>query len=213
MAAAWNAIRLRHEPRKSSGTSISWNARFTRRRSWSVARSSLRNRKRQFETRTHLEALVKAKFTLSQMNETLEQRVASQIVQRERAEEQLRQAQKMEMLGQLTGGVAHDFNNLLMVVLVNLELIGRMLPDNPTARQLIDAAVQSTKRGASLTQRLLAFSRRQELVIESHDLSQLVDDMRDLLQRSLGSTYQLQLTLPAGLPRPRSTPIRSSSPY
>ena len=166
----------------------------------SIARSAIRNRMRQFETRAHLDALMRAQARLSDLNESLEQHVATQIAQRERAEEQLRQAQKMEMLGQLTGGVAHDFNNLLMVVLVNLELLSRLFPDHPTARQLIEAAAQSTKRGAALTQRLLAFSRRQELVVESHDLAPLVHGMRDLLQRSLGSPYRLEILAPEGLP-------------
>jgi signal transduction histidine kinase/CheY-like chemotaxis protein len=152
----------------------------------SMTRSALRSRQRQYEMRAH--------------HETLEQRVAAQIAQRQRAEEQLRQAQKVEMLGQLTGGVAHDFNNLLMVVMVNLELLGRLVTGNSTAKQLIDAAMQSTKRGAALTQRLLAFSHRQELSVASYDLAALITDMRDLLQRSLGSTYRLRLTLPEGLP-------------
>jgi signal transduction histidine kinase len=171
------------------------------------AQTALRGRRRQYATRAHLDELVQAQArlqqaldSLGQLNDSLEQRVAAQIAQRERAEEQLRQAQKMEMLGQLTGGVAHDFNNLLMVVMVNLELIGRLTPDNPMARQLIDAAQQSARRGAALTQRLLAFSRRQELNLESHDLARLLQGMRDLLQRSLGTTYTLRLTLPEDLP-------------
>ncbi|RYZ65688.1 MAG: response regulator, partial [Proteobacteria bacterium] len=85
-------------------------------------------------------------------------------------------------------------------VMVNLELLSRLVPSQPNTRQLIDAAMQSTRRGAALTQRLLAFSRRQELVLESHPLDRLIEGMRDLLQRSIGTTYELVLSLPAGLP-------------
>src|SRR6185312_11483740 len=93
--------------------------------------------------------------------------VLIEIEQRERAEEQLRQAQKMEMIGQLTGGVAHDFNNLLMAVLGNLGLLRKQVPDDPKTRRLIDGALQGAQRGAALTQRLLAFARRQDLTVQS----------------------------------------------
>ena len=117
---------------------------------------------------------------LRRLNETLEERVLertaelrdahaavmSEVEQRERAEEQLRQAQKMEAIGQLTGGVAHDFNNLLMVVMSNLELLQKHIANDAKAARLISGALQGAKRGASLTQRLLAFARRQDLSVE-----------------------------------------------
>ncbi len=151
---------------------------------------------------------------LRDINETLEQRVAArsaelmlahqqvleEIAQRERAEEQLRQAQKMEMVGQLTGGVAHDFNNLLMVIITNLELMRRLFPSTPVSNRLIESATQSARRGAALTQRLLAFSRRQELTLAAHDLAELIRGMRDLLVRSLGAAFDLHLDVQDNLP-------------
>lgn len=148
------------------------------------------------------------------LNETLEDRVAErtaelrqahqarleEIEQRQRAEEQLRQAQKMEIVGQLTGGVAHDFNNLLMAVLGNLELLRKHLPGDPKAARLIDRALEAAWRGASLTQRLLAFARRQDLNIEPRSLTDLVEGMADLLQRSVGAHIDLHTELPASLP-------------
>ncbi|MDY6949769.1 MAG: PAS domain-containing protein, partial [Pseudomonadota bacterium] len=121
------------------------------------------------------------------LNEMLEARVAdrtrelehaheavmAEVRQRERAEEQLRQSQKMEAIGQLTGGVAHDFNNLLMAVLGNLELLRKHLSDDAKASRLIDGALQGARRGASLTQRLLAFARRQDLQVGPVDLARL----------------------------------------
>ena len=115
-----------------------------------------------------------------QLTEELEDRVAertaelrrahdavlAEIEQRDRAEEQLRQAQKLEMIGQLTGGVAHDFNNLLMAILGNLDLLRKHVPDEPKIARLIEGALQGAQRGAALTQRLLAFARRQDLHTE-----------------------------------------------
>ncbi|MBO0905236.1 MHYT domain-containing protein, partial [Jiella sonneratiae] len=95
-------------------------------------------------------------------------------------EEQLRQAQKLEALGQLAGGVAHDFNNLLAAVLANLEILKKRLPDDQKLRQLADTAIRGAERGASLTQRMLAFSRRQELRPESVGIPELVHGMADL---------------------------------
>jgi CheY-like chemotaxis protein len=147
------------------------------------------------------------------MNETLEDRVqeraaelkrAHEIVleeigQRERAEALLQQAQKMEMIGQLTGGVAHDFNNLLMAVISNLDMLRKHIPDDPKALRLIDGALQGAQRGASLTQRLLAFARRQELQVEPRNLADLVRGMSDLIERSVGPQIEVRLDLPENL--------------
>jgi signal transduction histidine kinase/CheY-like chemotaxis protein len=123
-----------------------------------------------------------------------------EITRRERAEADLVQAQKMEAVGQLTGGVAHDFNNLLMVVLGNLELLRRRLPDDPRLQRLVDNAVQGAQRGATLTQRMLAFARRQELKPEAVDIPMLVQGMSELLQRSLGPRVQVEARFPPQLP-------------
>jgi CheY-like chemotaxis protein len=124
------------------------------------------------------------------------------MAERERVEAQLRQSQKVEAIGQLTGGVAHDFNNLLMAVLGNLSLLRKVLPpDNARIQRLIDGAVQGAQRGAALTQRLLAFARRQDLRPEPVDLATLVEGMGDLLRRSLGPRVELTVEAAAGLPK------------
>jgi len=115
-------------------------------------------------------------------------------------EARLREAQKMEALGQLTGGVAHDFNNLLMVVLGNLGLLRKRLPPDPRLQRLLDGAQQGAERGAALTQRMLAFARRQELRPAPVDLASLVGGLRSLLERSAGPTVQIEMRLPDGLP-------------
>jgi CheY-like chemotaxis protein len=126
-----------------------------------------------------------------------------EVAAREKAQEQLRQAQKMETIGQLTGGVAHDFNNLLMAVMGNLDLLRKRIPDDPRLHRLIDGAVQGAERGASLTQRLLAFARQQDLRAVPVDLGALIQGMSDLLQRSLGPRVVLRLDIPQGLPPAR----------
>ena len=105
------------------------------------------------------------------------------ITERRLAEEQLRQAQKMEAVGQLTGGVAHDFNNLLTIILGNAELLQRRLDDDHGVG-LVDAVVRAARRGDELIQRLLAFSRRQPLSPTVIDLGALVDDVTDMLRGS-----------------------------
>jgi PAS domain S-box-containing protein len=156
----------------------------------------------------------RADAELRRLNERLEERVEertaelrrahaavlTQIAQRERAEEQLRQAQKMEMIGQLTGGVAHDFNNLLMAVLANLDLLRRHVAGSPDAERLIDIASQGAQRGAALTQRLLAFARRQDLRLEPTNLVGLVRGMTELLERSIGTAIELRMDLPTRSP-------------
>ena len=108
------------------------------------------------------------------------------------AEAALRQAQKMETLGQLTGGVAHDFNNLLQVVTGNLELLQRGLKDNERMRRAADNAMAGAERAAMLTQRLLAFSRRQPLAPERVDPNRLVSRMSELLIRTLGERIEVE---------------------
>jgi len=117
------------------------------------------------------------------------------------AREALFQAQKTESIGQLTGGVAHDFNNLLMAVMGNLELLRKWLPSAPRPQSLLDNAMAGAQRGASLTQRMLAFARRQELHPRPVDVQILVHGMADLLKRSLGPEVVIDTRFPLRLPR------------
>jgi len=116
------------------------------------------------------------------------------------AREALFQSQKMEAIGQLTGGVAHDFNNLLMAILSSLTLLERRVSGDASTQRLIDNARQGAERGAALTQRMLAFARRQELNPEPVDVPQLVRSMNDLLQRTLGPSHPIGLQFPLSLP-------------
>jgi PAS domain S-box-containing protein len=106
--------------------------------------------------------------------------------------EELFQAQKMEAIGQLTGGIAHDFNNLLMAIMGSLEILRKRMPDDPSLLPLIDNAIQGAERGAALTQRMLAFSRRQELNMTPVDVPALVAGMKDFLERSLRSAMRIE---------------------
>jgi signal transduction histidine kinase/CheY-like chemotaxis protein len=147
-------------------------------------------------------------------NRALEERAAElaaanlvlqeEIVQREAAQAALRQSQKMEVIGQLTGGVAHDFNNLLQVVLGSLERL-RILESRGNGQldaamsRMVGAAMQGGQRAATLTQRLLAFSRRQSLAPRPIDVNKLVSSMSDLLARTLGETIVIETVLAGGL--------------
>jgi PAS domain S-box-containing protein len=122
------------------------------------------------------------------------------VTERKRAEEALRQAQKIEAIGQLTGGVAHDFNNLLAVISGNLELLEKRIPDDPRAARYLSNALEGAHRGAALTQRLLAFARRQDLRPEPVDVPKLVRGMTDMLQRSLGPMVRVDTHFPLRLP-------------
>ncbi len=122
--------------------------------------------------------------------------VARDLTERKAMEEQLAQAQKMEALGQLTGGVAHDFNNLLLVIQGNADLLETRAAEHANLTQPILRAVQ---RGADLTQRLLAFSRRQTLRSEAVFLGELSSAMHELLVRTLGETVEIEITAPEGL--------------
>ena len=137
---------------------------------------------------------------LRRFNEELEQRIEERTRERETALAQLFEAQKMDTIGRLTGGVAHDFNNLLMAVLGSLTLLEKRLPEDPSCRRLLQNAVQGAQRGAALTQRLLAFSRRQELKPEAVDFADLVSGMEELLKRALGHGIELRCQFPSALP-------------
>lgn len=118
----------------------------------------------------------------------------------ELAREALFQSQKLQAIGQLTGGIAHDFNNLLTVILGNLELLQKRLGDDPKLTRLATNAALGAQRGVSLTQRMLAFARRQELKTESVQLSPLLASLNDLLCSSVGSQVSLTTELPSELP-------------
>ncbi len=141
-----------------------------------------------------------AEAALHAMNATLEQRVADAVAQRARVEESLRQSQRMEALGQLAGGVAHDFNNVLQAIAGGARLIQRR-PDNPeSVRRLAGLVVDAADRGASVTRRLLSFARRGALQPGPVDASPLLDDMREMLARTLGSGITVQASAEEGLP-------------
>ena len=131
-------------------------------------------------------------------------KITRDITERRAADTRLRQAQKMEAVGQFTGGAAHDFNNLLMAILGSLEILRKRLPNDPRLLALLDNAVQGAKRGSSLTQRMLAFARRQELKHEAVDLAHLVNNMLELLERSLGPTINIETRFPLEVMRVRT---------
>ena len=127
------------------------------------------------------------------------------------AREELFQAQKMEAVGQLTGGVAHDFNNLLMAVLGSLEIARRKAAQGLDVVPLIDNAIKGAQRGGALTQRLLAFSRKQELTLQRVDVLDLVRGMTDMLQRSIGPSISIETRFPLVLPKTHSDPNQLES--
>jgi len=139
--------------------------------------------------------------TLRRLNGQLERRIEERTRERENALAQLFEVQKMDTVGELTGVVAHDFNNLLMAVLGSLTLLEKHLPDDAECRRLLQTAIQGGQRGASLTKRLLAFSRHQELKPESVDVGALVKGMETLLTRALGMGIELICQLPDALPK------------
>ncbi|WP_017669574.1 ATP-binding protein [Blastomonas sp. AAP53] len=155
---------------------------------------------------TDITAKRKSERALKELNETLEQRIAEAMTEHEATAEALRQSQKMEAIGQLTGGLAHDFNNMLTGVIGSLDLIRRFLESGKTQQVLryLDAAETSAQRAAALTARLLAFGRRQSLDIKPTDINQLVHGMEDLLRRTLGEQVDMAVALADGLP-PAST--------
>jgi signal transduction histidine kinase/CheY-like chemotaxis protein len=142
-------------------------------------------------------------FTLRRQVDELRLLTASlktEILERERAEATMRQTQKMEALGQLTGGVAHDFNNMLAIIVGNLDLgMRRLSKEDVRARIYVENALSGARRAAELTKRLLAFSRLQPLKPQSADANKCVADMSELLRRTLGEAIELETVLGGGL--------------
>ncbi|MDA9477024.1 histidine kinase [Bradyrhizobium sp. CCBAU 65884] len=171
----------------------------------SAIQSAIRARRRQYEIRALLEAreqtaqeleklVVERTRELKEANEQLR----LEMNERARVEETLRQAQKIEAIGQLTGGVAHDFNNLLMVISGGLDMLDRQTDPN-RRRRLMDGMIQAAQRGASLTKQLLAFSRRQKLRPEPVDVAAQIGGMRELLDRSLRGDVHVEFEFPDSL--------------
>lgn len=143
---------------------------------------------------------------LEQTNRELERRVEERTREREAALAQLHEMQKIETLGQLTGGVAHDFNNVLMAILGNLEILRKNIPQDPKLERLIDGAIQGAERGATLTHRLLAFARRQALQPRTVHVPLLFDSIFDMLQRSIGPNIKIVTEFEDDVPPVRVDP-------
>jgi PAS domain S-box-containing protein len=179
-----------------------------------LVRESISGARRLVGVSSDITARKASEEALRHLNETLEERVTartdelerahatviSEIEQRERAERKLLQAQKVEMIGQLTGGVAHDFNNLLMAVLANLELLRKHLPSDARTLRFIDGALQGVQRGTALTQRLLAFARQQDLQLEPRNLADVIRGMIDLIERAVGAEIEVRMDLAQSVP-------------
>jgi PAS domain S-box-containing protein len=149
----------------------------------------------------------RAEDALRDLNATLEQQVFERTLQLQEKEQALRQSQKMEAVGQLTGGIAHDFNNLLQVILGNLESLQRHLPeDSGRLQRATEQAMSGARRAAALTQRLLAFSRRQPLDPKPIDVNRLVDGASELIHRALGEMIAIETVLASGLWRAEVDP-------
>jgi nitrogen-specific signal transduction histidine kinase len=119
---------------------------------------------------------------------------------RERAQAALMQAQKVETMGQLVGGVAHDFNNLLMAVIGNLDLLRKDIAKDARQMRLLNGAMEGARRGATLTQRLLAFARKQDLQTRATDVLALIEDLRGLITRSVGPLVDVEIRSPKPVP-------------
>jgi PAS domain S-box-containing protein len=144
-------------------------------------------------------ALERSKRELQQLNDTLESRIAAALAEQERVQEALRQSQKLESMGQLTGGVAHDFNNLLTPIVGSLDLLHRRRVGSEREQRLINGALQSADRAKTLVQRLLAFARRQPLQAKSVDLAALIEGMADLVASTSGPRVKITVDVASDL--------------
>jgi signal transduction histidine kinase len=168
---------------------------YRKTRELELLNADLENRVRQ-----RTEELETSASQLRQLNEELEQRIDQRTREREEALAQLFEAQKLDTIGHLTGGVAHDFNNLLMAVLGSLNLLKKRLPADEKSERLVSNAIQAAERGAALTQRLLAFARRQELKPQAVEFPNLFENIQDLLSKAIGPGVDIRRDIPADLP-------------
>jgi PAS domain S-box-containing protein len=145
-------------------------------------------------------ALAKSEAELRSLNEALETRVREEVAAREEAQARVAQSQRMEALGQLAGGVAHDFNNVLQAVGGGARLIEARNDDPQRVRRLARMIAEAARRGASITRRLLAFSRRADLRAEAVDVAALLEDMREILSHTLGAGIEVRVQALAALP-------------
>lgn len=136
----------------------------------------------------------------SQLQRALDQ-LKAEVAERERAEEMLRQSQKLQAVGQLSAGIAHDFNNLLAVIGGNVERAMRMSGDDPKVARSLGNALAASERAANLTSQLLAFARKQPLSRQSTDLNDVVSDTISLLQRTMGENVTVRCELATNLPQ------------
>ena len=163
----------------------------------SAVRTALRGRSRQYEARERIEEIRRGEALLERRVaertaelEAANRQLATQIAEREKVETALRQAQRLEAVGQLTSGVAHDFNNLLTVILGNVEQLQKRT-DDPAISRRLSMMGEASRRGALLTAQMLAFSRRQKLEPRAVDLNVTVRSMRDLLQSTIGGSVRI----------------------
>ena len=171
----------------------------------SLAQSAIRGRRRQYDARARLEEL-------NQLATDLERRVEERTAEHASAVAQLHEAQKLETLGQLTGGVAHDFNNLLTPITGALDILQRKYADgDERSARLLANALQAAERAKTLLQRLLGFARRQALQTQPVNISALLSGMRDLIASSVGPTIEIHLRCDSELPAAVETRISWSS--
>lgn len=160
----------------------------------SLAQSALRGRRRQYEARSRL-------LELNELARDLERRVEERTAEHESAIAQLHEVQKLETLGQLTGGVAHDFNNLLTPITGALDLLHKQYADSdPRSGRLLNNALKAADRARTLVHRLLGFARRQTLQTEAIDIVRLIGGMRDLIASSIGPTIEISIDVEPDLP-------------
>jgi PAS domain S-box-containing protein len=158
------------------------------------------------ETHRAQAALQENQARLQELNATLEQRVEAALVERAQVQDALRQSQKMDAMGQLTGGVAHDFNNLLMPIIGSLDMLQRKGLGDARTQRMIDGALQSAERAKTLVQRLLAFARRQPLQAQAVDVPALIRGMEDLLTSTIGPRNRIKFDLEPDLPAAMADP-------
>jgi PAS domain S-box-containing protein len=189
------AEQIEEEVRLPDGTAATWLS----------TKSPLRNEHGQIiglvGSSIDVTARKKAEAAVQELNRTLEQKVESAVREREMAHEALRQSQKMEAVGQLTGGLAHDFNNLLTAICGSLEMLQTRISQGKYLEldRYVGAAQGAARRAAALTHRMLAFARRQTLDPKSTDVNRLVLDMEELVRRTVGPQIQIEVVAAGGL--------------